>query len=259
MPQSQSLQEAIDHFRRQPWCAKLIDAPGVRCSIPGSRRTRTGASRFESKDELLHASLNYDNGVPYFLTLFRDPDSTPAPRGGGSDSSSGGINDNNSIQLPIISSVSLLFDLREGVKGFNGYVHGGFLATIMDEAMGSVLVCSYEYQVRKEQEAAARRDDASGGGGGWTPPLGVADMNAIGPIVTASMNVKFRQPVSTPCTVVTTATVTRIQGRKVFFDVDVRDERGAVCASCEGLWISMAPRPQQEQQQQKPNKEASRL
>jgi hypothetical protein len=27
----------------------------------------------------------------------------------------------------------------------------------------------------------------------------------------------------------------------VFFDVDVRDGTGAVCTTCEGLWISMTP------------------
>lgn len=234
MVQSQNIQETVDHFRQQPWCAKLLDTPGIHCSMPSSRHDRDNdkTGRLLSQDTLFHRALNNEDGVPHMLVVYQDYDApgVPLPPVPPGDKTLG---NGQGLRFPI-PSVSLLLDLQDNVRGFNGYTHGGFLNAIIDEAMGTLIYTNYEVQAIKEDEA----EDA---GKTWTRPPGVVDMSSGGLTMTASMNVKFRKPVVTPGVVISTATLNRIDGRKMFFDVDIRDGEGKVCTTCEGLWISMTP------------------
>ncbi|CAK7203372.1 hypothetical protein SEUCBS139899_006105 [Sporothrix eucalyptigena] len=232
MKQSLSAEEVANHFRQQTWCAQIIDAPGTIYGISSSRAERSEDSdRIQSQDQLIGTALNNENGVPNILVVFQDPDSPntppPAQRGEG-------------LRFPI-DSVSLLVDLRDNVRGFNGYVHGGFLGTIMDEVMGTLIFANYEYQSRKEAEADAEAERRGVESTGWAIPSGIVDMKVGGLTMTASMKVNFRRPVSTPSTILTTAKLNRLEGRKIFIDVDVRDETGAVCTTCDGMWVSQMP------------------
>ncbi|EPE03174.1 thioesterase family protein [Ophiostoma piceae UAMH 11346] len=230
MVQSHSLQEAIDHFRKEEWCAALIDAPGVKSIMPSARRSKS-ASRAESEDELFRTSLNNDNAVPQMLFIYQEPEEAKEAAPSAEKEAS--------LKLSIMSA-SLIMDLREGVKGFNSFAHGGFLAAAMDEAMGGLIFTNYEYQ-RDLEDAAVKN------GGHWEPPAGVLNMNQGVRIVTASMNTRFRRPVSLPSFVVTTATISRLDGRKIYLDVEVRDARAQAkneaCATCEGMWMTMAAPP----------------
>lgn len=71
-------------------------------------------------------------------------------------------------------------------------------------------------------------------------PLSTSVLNMDGvAMFTASMNVKFRKPLATPQVVTVTATLNRIEGRKVFLDVEVKSGDGVVFATCEGMWMSV--------------------
>ena len=230
MVQGHSLQEAVDHFRKEKWCAALIDAPGIKCDMPSSRRKKSTGSA-ESQDELFRTSLNNDHAVPHMLFIYKEPaeEKEAAPS----------AEKEPSLRLSIMSA-SLIMDLRDGVKGFNSFTHGGFLAAAMDEAMGGLIFSNYEYQ-RAQEDAAVKS------GGHWKPPAGVLNMNQGVRVLTASMNVRFRRPVWLPSIVVTTATISRIEGRKIYLDVEVRDARAhaknEACATCEGMWMAVTAPP----------------
>ncbi|KIH95260.1 hypothetical protein SPBR_03999 [Sporothrix brasiliensis 5110] len=234
MPQSQSIQDTVRHFSQQPWCAELFARPGNRCTMPSSRYDRENdtTGRLLSQDNLFHRALNNDDGVPHMLVVYQEYGAPgvplpPAPPGDASLGTGQGLRF-------LIPSVSLLLDLRDNVRGFNGYTHGGFLGTIIDEVMGALIYTNYEVQATKEDEA----EDA---GTAWQPAPKVVDMSTCGLVMTAGMDVKFRKPVATPGVVISTATLNRIDGRKIYFDVEILDGTGAVCTTCEGLWISMTP------------------
>lgn len=234
MPQSQSVQDAIDHFRQQAWCAKLLDAPGTNCLMPSSRidRSKDTSGRILSQDELFHTALNNDGAVPHILVVYQDYDAPgvpppPVPPGDAS------LGTGQGLRFPLVS-VSVLWDLRDHVRGFTGYAHGGFLGAIMDESMGTFIYINYQVQATKDAEADER-------GQKWTRAPGVVDMGSGGRTLTAFMNVKFKRPVSTPSTIISTTTLNRIDGRKLFFDIEIRDGTGAVCSTCEGMWVNEQP------------------
>ncbi|CAK7232576.1 hypothetical protein SCUCBS95973_008305 [Sporothrix curviconia] len=236
MRQSQSPEDAATYFRQQAWCAQILDAPGTFYCLHSARTARNEDSeRLQSQDQLMYTALNNEDGVPRILAVYRDPEAPEAPDAPATKNAA-----SEGLRFPI-NSVSLMADLRGNVRGFNGYVHGGFLGTIMDEAMGTLIFTNYEYQAKKDDEADAEAERRGLPSKGWTVPPGIVDMRSGGLTMTASMKVSFRRPVSTPSTILTTASLNRLEGRKIFIDVAIRDEEGAVCTTCEGMWISQAP------------------
>jgi acyl-coenzyme A thioesterase PaaI-like protein len=124
----------------------------------------------------------------------------------------------------LINTVSLLIDLRPGVNGFNGTTHGGLIASLLDEAMGCLLFNNNVLQ----QEMRAR---------GAAIPDTVVDLSK-GPILTASMSFEFKKPLATPQVVIATATLDRIDGRKLYLNYAIMNGKGKEFARGEGVWIS---------------------
>ncbi|CAK7209089.1 hypothetical protein SBRCBS47491_000319 [Sporothrix bragantina] len=240
MRQSQSAEDAANHFRQQAWCAQILDAPGTIYALHSGRTARSEDSeRMQSQDQLMYTALNNEDAVPNILAVYRDPEGPVASPASSSPPTSN-ENTGKSLRFPI-NAVSLMADLRDNVRGFNGYVHGGFLGTIMDEAMGTLIFTNYEYQAKKDDEADAEAERRGVKSTGWTVPPGIVDLRTGGLTMTASMKVSFRRPVSTPSTILTTASFNRLEGRKIFIDVAIRNEEGTVCTTCEGMWVSQAP------------------
>ncbi len=242
MPKTQSLEELVGHFRSQPWCAALLDAPGTKCLVPSARREGDqNTSPVVSYDQVFRTALRGDNAVPYMLAIYGDPDAPDSPNAdwrhrSASQSPTPGKEEGKALSLPI-ASLSLLLDLRTNVRGFNGNTHGGLLATAMDEAMGQLIFTNFEYQLALDDAATAAGADH------WDVPPGVADLTATGLVMTAYMNVNFRKPVPVPNIVVVTATLNRIVGRKIFLDVVIKNKDGVLCSACEGMWVIAAQRP----------------
>lgn len=201
-------------FSSIPWCAALLGEPGVVTFTPMSRLPNT-----PSKDQLFKTTLKTENAVPEFIGFYKSP-----------------FTDADNLTLShipstgrgpqfLINSVSLLFDLRPGVNGFNGTAHGGFIASLFDEAMGCLLFVNGALQ----QEMRAR---------GVALPDTILDQN-LGPVVTASMNVKFLRPLVTPQVVMVSVTLDRCEGRKFYLSYTIKDGNGKECARGEGMWISL--------------------
>lgn len=217
MVQSHSPSQDLSYFLSIPWCAALLNQPGVHTFAPTSRLPR---DQVASGDRLFPKTLHHADAVPHCIGFYQAPSPDTSPNAVPVAASSQAAN-----PTLLIRSCSLLFDLRPGVIGFNGSVHGGFIASLMDEAMGNLFLANY---VAKMREVEANRP---------LPPgiMGLDDVR----FVTANMTVRFQKPLPAPKVVVVTASLDRIDGRKLFLVVTATDERLVEFAKCEGMWVRL--------------------
>ena len=95
--------------------------------------------------------------------------------------------------------------LDERYQGAPGYVHGGIIATLLDEAMSKL-----------------------------NRPMGLLAM-------TRHMAVEYLRPVPIHADLTVLGRHVRRDGRKLFHGAELRDGDGTVLARCEGLWIVIDP------------------
>lgn len=217
------LETAAQHFKAIPWCAKLLSAPDVIPFIPTSRLEGDVAARSRTRDQLFRKTLNREDAVPQCIGFYKDTPATASQEEEQSRLAASTVaSDGKSL---LINSVSLLFDLRPGVNGFNGTAQGGFVACLVDEAMGSIFLVNNIAQVWHEVSNGA------------LPPnvLRLTDLR----VFTATMDVHFRKPIQTPATVLVTARFIKSEGRKIFMDVRVTGEDDREYALCDSLWLSL--------------------
>lgn len=207
----------MEHFKTIPWCAELISAPELREFTPTCRQPHSDAP-VASRDQLFRKTLNHGDAIPNCIGLYQDPTKLSAA----ATTEPKPPQDGPTLY---IKAATLLFDLKPGVKGYNGSAHGGLISSMIDEAMGSLISINYLTQATLEAK------------GGRLPP-GTLDLNSTR-VFTAGMNVRFQKPVPVPGAVAVTASFVRIEGRKIAFDVRVTGERGVEFARCDGLWLSL--------------------
>ncbi|KAI1191025.1 HotDog domain-containing protein [Nemania serpens] len=214
----------LSYFESIPWCAALLRKPGIVTFTPIARQPAGPDGHFPSQDQLFKTSLNTDNTIPGYLGFYQSPFShptrftlPPAPPAPSVPSTGAGPHF-------LVGTVSLLADLRPGVNGFNGTVHGGLIASLLDEAMGCLLVINAE----------VLRDMLANGA---TIPENVLNLTEVGPTMTATMNVRFMKPMFAPQVVMATATLTKAEGRKLVLSCDIKNDKGTEFVRGEGLWI----------------------
>ncbi|KAI1130855.1 HotDog domain-containing protein [Nemania abortiva] len=192
-----------------PWCAALINASNIVTFVPPSHAAKDGVES-SSQDQLFARQLRNNEAIPRCLGFYQDPEHLPSRA-----AASG---------LPfLLSSCSLIFDLRPGVNGYNGTVHGGLIVALMDESMGAYLVMNDKLHKQKKAD-------------GLLPPnsKGFEDVG----FATARMDTRLIKPIRTPQIVVVTSYLVEVNGRKVHFRVIVKGEKGQEYATCNGTWIS---------------------
>ena len=203
----------MEHFKTIPWCAELISAPELKEFTPTCRQPHSDAP-VASRDQLFRKTLNHDEAIPNCIGFYQDPTKLSAA-----------VTTPHDSPTLYIKSATLLFDLKDGVKGYNGSAHGGLISSMIDEAMGSLISINYLTQAALESK------------GRHLPP-GTLDLNSTR-VFTAGMNVRFQKPVPVPGAVAITARLARIEGRKIAFDVRVTGEGSVEFARCDGLWLSL--------------------
>lgn len=205
----ETLKGHLDYFVSQG--LKILQRPGIVPFLPSSRQDAQQCSvektEFVSQDTLFNCLFNSETAIPHMIGFYEDPfchSTATFPC------------------LPFIArSISLVLELRNGLHGFNGTVHGGLTCAIMDEAMGTLL---FQNDLLNRQAKAE----------GFIPP----DAKGFAAAATAHMDVKYRKPIRTPQIVVATASLERIEGRKMHMHVIVKDKDNQECASCDGVFIS---------------------
>ncbi|MFT4570873.1 MAG: hypothetical protein ACI8TX_001173 [Hyphomicrobiaceae bacterium] len=100
----------------------------------------------------------------------------------------------------IITRVALSADYA----GYETFVHGGIVASILDEAQGWAMI-------------------------------NLADCYGV----TRSLNVTYRRPVAVERPLVVRATLQERRGTSVFLESRIEDERGRLLASAAGHWITV--------------------
>jgi acyl-coenzyme A thioesterase PaaI-like protein len=173
----------LQHFQAIPWCAALLSKPG---SKPTETFCRT--AKDHNEDTLFGLTLKTSNTITHAYSTYV-PSETKTP--------------------PLILSAQTLFTLSTGMNGGPNALHGGIIATLMDETMGTLLKLNHIAEERPETDFG----------------------------VTASMDVRFRKLVITPGTYCVGAKITGIEGKRVKLEAWVGDEEGDVCAKARSLWI----------------------
>lgn len=209
------MHKSEDHFRSIPWCAALLGSSDTIVFTPSFRAETTTPGIPASQDQLMRVSLNSPDTVPHCLGFHKDPAGDTAE-----DASS-------TAPRLLINSASIFFEIGPGVNGFHGSGHGGFVSVLIDDAMGALLYQNLMLQVQRQ------RSDPS-----WRLPTHAVDITKM-QYATAGMDVRLQRPLPTPGVVVATASLDKIDGRKLSLDVVIKDSRGRLLATCKGLWISL--------------------
>jgi thioesterase superfamily protein 4 len=121
----------------------------------------------------------------------------------------------------MIHECRVLLNLGPGVNGHPDICHGGFVAVVLDEVMGLLLVVN-------EERNRALGERGSGG-----------RQRFRGPVFTASLKVDYGRPCPTPGVVLARALLTRVEGRKRFVNATLEDGRGGVYARGEGVFVAV--------------------
>ncbi|TVY84826.1 Verlamelin biosynthesis protein B [Lachnellula suecica] len=170
------------HFQSIPWCSPLLKDPAFVVTPTFSRQPKVS-----TEDSLIAETFQTSKTIPFCLSLYRAPASGTT----------------------WISEVVTLMSLGTGLNGGPALLHGGVIATLMDDVIGTLLT------VNKDANA----------------------MPISSTTVTASLNVSYLRSVPTPGTVLVVARCREVNGRKYQMEAEVRDGKGTVLAKADSLWI----------------------
>ncbi|KAI8630216.1 hypothetical protein F5Y19DRAFT_429370 [Xylariaceae sp. FL1651] len=208
-------------FESIPWCAALLQKPGVIIFTPSARLPAGPDGHLPSQDQFFKTTLKTTDAVPEYIGFYQSPFSDSAKENLTSPSSP------SARQGPrfFINTASLLIDLRPGVNGFNATAHGGLIASLFDEVMGNLIFMENEVQNEARDRGV---------------PLSENIVNLReSAIFTASMNIKLIKPLITPEVVIATATLNGKEGRKLFLGYTIKNGDGIEFARGEAVWIAV--------------------
>jgi acyl-coenzyme A thioesterase PaaI-like protein len=184
-----TMADDITHFRSIPWVSDLLNDPTfVTHPIP-SRKIKAS-----TEDSLFSTTLNSRSTISSCLLQYRisPANATPLYR--------------NAIPT---NEVRIFCTLGSDLNGYPGILHGGIVATLLDEFMGLILSMS-----------------RAGGEPGMEGP------------VTAYLNTRFVRPVMTPGTVVVSGRIVEAKEERKWKIVgNIKGEDGKVLAEAECLYI----------------------
>lgn len=178
------------HFESMPWCLEIINDSDFVITPTFSRQPKPA-----TEDSLTATTLKTKDTIQACLSVYRRP-----PPG-----------------TTWINEVRSLMTLGTGMNGAPFMLHGGIVATLMDDCVGTLMTVN----------EGATEDQES------VPLSSMA--------VTAYMNIQYKSPITTPQTVLVIAKSRELKGRKFYLDSEIRDEYGHVLATAESLWISVVP------------------
>ncbi|PIG86240.1 hypothetical protein AARAC_004697 [Aspergillus arachidicola] len=191
-------QESLAFFSVRPSAAPYLSDASTLQPIPF-------ATRFVKKDNsdtFFSQTINTDDTISQALALIRKDILRIDPKLG-----------ERELQSSSDPDVVLLVHLGSQLNGFQDTIHGGVLASLLDEAFSCCvesLSCCIDL---KEQRAFNQR------------------------LYTASLNITYRQPVSSPGVYIVEARLGRRDGRKWFLDGRVLGEDGVARVEAKSLWI----------------------
>ena len=185
-------------FQSIPWCAKLLADPDFSIAP-----TRSRSPKASTEDSFFAETLQTDKTIRACLSLFSKASSKTSSEASSETSSKD--------SSPKIQQVHTLISLGTGINGYPNIAHGGFVATLLDQAMGILM-----------------EENMYNGSGKH--------------VVTAYLNIKYSRPVLTPGVVLVTAAYTKVEPRKQFMRATMEDGEGTVYAKAEALFVEIRPK-----------------
>lgn len=194
--------ESLVFFAGHPCGLPYLTDPSPYQPIPFSPRYEKN----DTSDTFFNQTMNTANTIPHVLALIRKDILEMNPR----------LKDRESAQAPIDPDFVLLVQMDTSLNGFRDTVHGGVLASLLDETLGccvEALSCSLDLVQHRHSGQQTR-------------------------LYTANLNISYRAPVTSPGVVTIKAWLKRTEGRKWFVEAKLFGEDGQVRTEAKGLWIS---------------------
>lgn len=183
----------ISTFKSIPWVADLLRDESFITVEPWLQAKMV-------EDKLFQSTLNSPSKLKAFLPQYRKTRK--------SEKSSSEMSDE-------VEELRLFWLLGSDLDGNPGMLHGGIIMTLLDEAMGLVLVLDGYYAGSPKRESSQ-------------------------PAVTAYLNTKFRRPISTPAAImVHVQLIEKVEDRKWKVQATVYDSGNQALASGEGLFVKL--------------------
>ena len=192
-------------FLRIPWTRALLSKPNLITRVPDSRNSKP-----TNEDALFAITLKTPDTIRSCILVYTRPDPSDA----------------------YIQEISTLATLGFALDGHPGILHGGIVASLLDEGMGVLQTVNHE----RDHFLKVGRGEAEG----ESPEKGLGSF-------TAFLNVKYLRPVRTGAAVQIVAWYTRREDRKQWIEAEVRqggvpggeDDVGevVVCARGKGLFV----------------------
>ncbi|KAF1959822.1 hypothetical protein CC80DRAFT_489902 [Byssothecium circinans] len=191
---------AIARLSTTPWCAALISSPDW---VPVNTVSRIPKSNGE--DSFFAETLATPRGVQTCLTL------RPTKELDGRDGS------NNMV----FGEVMVIIKLGDGLNGHAKIVHGGFAATMLDEALGALITLNAEARMKRKER------------------LGELGPHEAMACFTAYLNTSYKKPVPAPGILLCKARFERRERNKIYLSGSIEDGRGTVFTTCEGMFVEV--------------------
>jgi acyl-coenzyme A thioesterase PaaI-like protein len=182
----------LAYFKAIPWCLNIINNPAYLIIETASREPKPS-----TEDKLIGATLKTNNTIAACLSMYKKPQP--------SDSR--------------IEELCSLLALESGLNGHANIVHGGIIATILDEMMGVLQSVNND----------------------WGQDIAVSEGRKQERLseFTAQLKVKYVKPVRTPGVVCVQTRFDKHEGRKVWLKGEIKDDKGNVLATAESLFIQV--------------------
>jgi acyl-coenzyme A thioesterase PaaI-like protein len=168
------------YFRSIPWCQKLLSDPAYVVIHTPARSVKDS-----TEDELFAVTLKTEDTIKSYLTTYKRK-----PEG------------------ERITEVRTFLALGYRLNGFPKVVHGGIVATLLDEVLGTLWTANRHHSGSRSAN-----------------------------VMTASLKITYLRPVMTPQVVLVTGVLRKQDGRKHFIDGTISDSEGAILAKAESIWI----------------------
>ncbi|KAH7150398.1 HotDog domain-containing protein [Dactylonectria estremocensis] len=180
-------------FKSIPWTAARLSAPGAIAFVPPCRNPIT-----DVHDQFFGRTLANDRSLTHMLCVFRT-ESTEAALD----------------PAQTVTQMETLICTGDGVSGFPNVVHGGVVASLLDESMGAF----FDLNITLGKSASAFQ--ASN--------------------VTGKLDVSYLKPAPTNSVLRITVKAEEMNGRKTKFHCELKDENDLVVAKCSSLWVTVKP------------------
>lgn len=186
------------YFTNIPWTSRLLATTNLHIGALPSRIPKAS-----TEDSLTATTLATSTTIPYCLVYYPLPPTSSS-----------------------LNAISILLKVESGCNGHPHILHGGIVATLLDESMGSLL---QQIEERKHKESAAE-----------------GPAQSIGSF-TKTLNVEFLAPMKTPSVILAEVKVVERRGRGVKVVASLLQKEGleeevdgqlVECARGEGLFVT---------------------